>query len=169
MKFYPSKTRVKEHRLFDLLNALPRHATARLPSLLPKGTRAFLGQTVMNTIDLEHLRYKLGGVLPAIRRADEPLPNPPPTVIASCIIIGHTSRQDVEDLLGRPWRPANCANASVAHYVFEPAGGGMLASLFIEYDVRGIVRALSASNRVDAIAEEPTPQRPAVSAPSRRA
>jgi len=112
----------------------------------------------MNTIDLDHLRYKLGGVLPAIRRAEERLPNPPPAVIASCIIIGHTTRQDVEDLLGRPWRPANCASASVAHYVFEPTGLEMLASLFIEYDAQGLVRALSASNRVDATADEPTPR-----------
>lgn len=100
----------------------------------------------MNTVDLRHLRRELCGVLPALRRMNAPLREAPPTVIASCIIIGHTSRREVEQILGEPWRPQQGAVVSVAHYVYPPsASRETLSSLFLEYDEQGIVRAFSAA------------------------
>ena len=99
----------------------------------------------MNTVDLCRLRHELCGVLPALRRMNAPLREAPPTVLASCIIIGRTSRREVEQVLGEPWRPKQGAVVSVAHYVYPPsASRETLSSLFLEYDEHGIVRALSA-------------------------
>lgn len=112
----------------------------------------------MNAVDLRHLRYKLCAVLPALRSTNERIPAPPPTVIASCIIIGHTTRREVEHLLGEPWRPKNGSALRVAHYVYPPtASRDTLASLFLEYDEHGIVRALSAGTTFEEVSGDDTP------------
>jgi hypothetical protein len=104
-------------------------------------------------MELNHIRGELVSALSTLLRQGGPLKVPPPAVIASCIILGHTTRRDVEQLLGAPWRPKHDTANRVAHYVFEPAGPATLATLFLEYDDDGRVRALSASCMADAAAD----------------
>jgi SmpA/OmlA family protein len=103
----------------------------------------------LNQVDLDHVSYKLRGVLAALRRAREPLQLPPPAAFASCIVLGQTTREDVEQVLGTPWRPSADVTGRVAHYVYDRRGArpDALGSLFLEYDDAGVVRAMSASTR----------------------
>jgi hypothetical protein len=83
-------------------------------------------------------------------RRDGHADQPPPSVLASCIVLGHTTRAEIEHLLGEPWRPNGAEGATnrVAHYVFESSGRNgrsTLSSLFLEYGRDGVVQALSAS------------------------